>query len=280
MAISSKAEFEESVKNTTRELTNLKATLKQNEETYKQKIDQLCLDFAQNEMEIKKQLTLANTSLVEEQAKAKDLQRRCSETQEHAMKQISNLAKDLKTDDDSREKLLVAQNQIIMLDNTITDLQSEMKQLVNNHQAQAQRLEHACESCHKDLNLVLLNMEQSEKNGAAERARSTQLQNELGEAEQSLQQLESKYQLLIDEKTKLSQTIEDLNYEKTSLESKVKCTLEQAEGTLRKEVSNVKQQLEKEKRRSRAYKTKAVEAHNRSIKAKELLDDLCTSPNK
>ena len=96
--------------------------------------------------------------------------------------------------------------------------------------------------------MVLLNMEQSEKNVASEKARTTQLQNELGEAEQSLQQLESRYQLLIDEKTKLAQTIEDLNYEKMSLEAKVKCTLEQAEGNLRKEISNVKQQLEKEKR--------------------------------
>ena len=254
--------------------------MKQNEETYKQKTDKLRHEFAQTEMELKKQLTSANTSLVEEQAKTKDLERRCIETQEHAMKQISNLAKDLKSDDDSREKLLVAQDQIIMLDNRIMDLQSEMKQLVNNHQAQVQRLEHACESCHKDLNLVLLNMEQSEKNVASEKARTTQLQNELGEAEQSLQQLESRYQLLIDEKTKLAQTIEDLNYEKTSLEAKVKCTLEQAEGNLRKEISNVKQQLEKEKRRSSAYKTKAMEAHERSIKAKELLDELCTSPSK
>ena len=85
---------------------------------------------------------------------------------------------------------------------------------------------------------------------------------------------------MIDEKTKLSQTVEDLNYEKSSLESKVKCTLEQAEGNLRKEVSNVKQQLEKEKRRSSAYKTKAMEAHERSIKAKELFDNICTSPSK
>ena len=254
--------------------------MKQNEETYKQETDQLRHEFAQTEMELKKQLALANTSLVEEQAKTKDLERRCIETQEHAMKQISNLAKDLKSEDGSREKLLVAQDKIIMLDNRIMDLQSEMKQLVNNHQAQVLRLEHACESCHKDLNLVLLNMEQSEKNVASEKARTTQLQNELGEAEQSLQQLESKYQLLIDEKTKLSQTIEDLNYEKMSLEAKVKCTLEQAEGNLRKEISNVKQQLEKEKRRSSAYKTKAMEAHERSIKAKELLDDICTSPSK
>ena len=118
--------------------------MKQSEETYKQKTDQLRHEFAQTEMELKKQLALANTSLVEEQAKTKDLERRCIETQEHAMKQISNLAKDLKTDDDSREKLLVAQDQIIMLDNRIMDLQSEMKQLVNNHQAQVQRLEHAC----------------------------------------------------------------------------------------------------------------------------------------
>ena len=54
----------------------------------------------------------------------------------------------------------------------------------------------------------------------------------------------------------------------------------EAEGNLHKEVSNVKQQLEKEKRRSSAYKTKAMEAHERSIKAKELFDNICTSPSK
>ncbi len=52
---------------------------------------------------------------------------------------------------------------------------------------------------------------------------------------------------------------------------------EKAVGALRREVERVTHELHKEKSRSEAYKSKALEAHLRSIKAKEVLDSLCNN---
>ena len=50
---------------------------------------------------------------------------------------------------------------------------------------------------------------------------------------------------------------------------------ENAVGSLQQEIGRINNELEKEKRRSEAYKSKALDAHLRSIKAKEVLDSLC-----
>lgn len=59
LAISAKAELEELFKSTNKELANLKAMVTQNEETYKQKTNQLCHEFAHTESGLKKQLTIS-----------------------------------------------------------------------------------------------------------------------------------------------------------------------------------------------------------------------------
>ena len=139
--------------------------------------------------------------------------------------------------------------------------------------------------------MVLLEKTETDKINAAERMKAVQLQKELQESECSLLKLDEKYQLILDEKLELSQTLEELRYENNALESKVKCSLEdirtlegqassereKAEEMLHSEIGKAKEQLSREKRRSEAYKSKAIDAHRRSVEAKEVLDSICTS---
>jgi chromosome segregation ATPase len=217
--------------------------------------------------------------LVEEQEKTKKIERQCMETQEYARKQMSDLAGDLKQEDDSKEKLLVTQDHISKLENTITDLQCEMKRDLNNHQAEVQRLQHACELCHKDLNLVLFEKKETEKDAEEMKALASQYQKLLEDSERSVRNLENGHQALRDEeKMKLSEKIEDLHNENEALRGGIRRALgdvsllkDQGE----KAVGRVKDELEKEKRRCDLYKSKALKAHLRSSKAKEVLDLLC-----
>jgi hypothetical protein len=278
-AMSSKAELEETLRRTNGELACLRESGIAKEEETKLHIEKSGKKTSQSELKLKRQLTLLNAMLVEEQEKTKKIERQCMETQEYARKQISDLAGDLKQEDDSKEKLLVTQDHISKLENTITDLQCEMKRDLNNHQAEVQRLQHACELCHKDLNLVLFEKKETEKDAEEMKALASQYQKLLEDSERSVRNLENGHQALRDEeKMKLSEKIEDLHNENEALRGGIRRALgdvsllkDQGE----KAVGRVKDELEKEKRRCDLYKSKALKAHLRSSKAKEVLDLLC-----
>jgi hypothetical protein len=128
-----------------------------------------------------------------------------------------------------------------------------------------------------------------DKNSAADKIKLVQIQKLLEETEISMQKLENKYHSIVGEKTNLLQNIDELVDENGALKTKLQCASEdlrllkeneaserkKTEGALKNEVGKVRQELEKEKRRSSAYKTKAIESHRRSIQAKEVLDSLC-----
>ena len=278
-AMSSKAELEETLRMTNGELACLRESGIAKEEETKLHIEKSGKETSQSELKLKGQLTLLNAMLVEEQEKTKKIERQCMETQEYARKQISDLAGDLKQEDDSKEKLLVTQDHISKLENTITDLQCEMKRDLNNHQAEVRRLQHACELCHKDLNLVLFEKKETEKDAEEMKALASQYQKLLEDSERSVRNLENGHQALRDEeKMKLSEKIEDLHNENEALRGGIRRALgdvsllkDQGE----KAVGRVKDELEKEKRRCDLYKSKALKAHLRSSKAKEVLDLLC-----
>ena len=278
-AMSSKAELEETLRRTNGELACRRESGIAKEEETKLHIEKSGKETSQSEVKLKGQLTLLNAMLVEEQEKTKKIERQCMETQEYARKQISDLAGDLKQEDDSKEKLLVTQDHISKLENTITDLQCEMKRDLNNHQAEVRRLQHACELCHKDLNLVLFEKKETEKDAEEMKALASQYQKLLEDSERSVRNLENGHQALRDEeKMKLSEKIEDLHNENEALRGGIRRALgdvsllkDQGE----KAVGRVKDELEKEKRRCDLYKSKALKAHLRSSKAKEVLDLLC-----
>jgi len=273
--MSTKVELEDSLKCANRELDRLRVSLTAKEDGHKLESEKFRQRLKLEGDSFKKQQAASNVMLVEQQAKIKDLERICSETREHAMQQIAHLAKDLKRDDNSG-KLLTAQDEIIKLENKCTNLQTELKQLEQCRQTEIQRLQYACESCHKDLHLVLLEKNETDKNAASERLLDLQKIKNLERSERSLLKAEEKCQLMVDANTKLSQKIDDLECENNSLTSKVNSTLEEL-NSLKEKVLSDQQKLEKEVRRSESYKGKAIEAHKRSVKAKEVLDSICTA---
>lgn len=271
-----KDELEDTLKSTQAQLVHLQESMITKENEHKQSTTQWKEILARSETDLKKEITFLKQQLAEEKTKAKDLERQCIQTQEHALKQISKLAEDLKPDEGCKKELLVVKDQNLRLDNTISSLQHDMKQQLLDHQTELQRLEHTIETCHQDLNLCLIEKTNAEKNTAAEQMKATNFQKQLEETESSLATTDNKYQLLLDEKQKLSQKVEVLSDEN-------KCTQEKAssvEGALKNEVGKVTRLLDKEIRRSSAYKEKAVEAHEKNLKAKEMLNNIASPQNK
>lgn len=271
-----KAELEDTLKSTQAQLVHLQESLITKEKEHKQSTAQWKEQLATCEKDLKKEITCLKQQLAEEQAKAKDLERQCIQTQEHALQQISKLAEDLKPDKGYKEELLVVTDQNLRLDNTISSLQQDMKQQLLGHQTELQRLEHTIETCHQDLNLCLIEKTNAENTTVALQTKATNFKKQLEETESSLAAAENKNQLLLDEKLHLSQKVEVLSEEN-------KCTQEKAssvEGALKNEVVKVNQLLDKEIRKSNAYKAKAVEAHEKNLKAKEMLNNIASPQNK
>ena len=252
------ADVEESLNRRSKDLSRLQETWRGKEDGYKQDTEKRQAESAKAKSELKKQLAASKVALAEEQTKAKQLKGRCLTTQDHAMKQVDKLAKELDREDHS-EKLIIARDQIVKLENTCLNLQNEIKQSAGKHQAEIQRFKHACESTHKDLSLVLFERKESDKIINTEKVKRDQLRKEFEASERSLLKLE-------EQKMKLTQKLEDL-------ERSLKTTMTEAD-VLKEQASKAKELLKKEQHRSQAYKTKALEAHKRSIEAKEVLDQL------
>ena len=283
-AVAAKSELEESANSANKELASLRITMVAKDERYKQEMDRLGKEMAQSESRLKAQLTSAHNLLVEEQEKCKELERQCSDIHEFAMKQISDLTKDLKQPDDSKEQLIYTKDQITKHEITIVELQRELAHTHQNHQNEVQRLQHACEVCHKDLKLVLFEKNEMDKSSAADKVKVAQMQKLLEESEISTQKLENNYHSIVGEKATLLQRIDELTDENGALRNKLKSTAEDmrltkereaSERALKNEVGKVRKELEKEKIRSNAYKSKALESHRRNVQAKEVLDSLC-----
>jgi len=205
-----KDELEDTLKSTQAQLVHLQESLITKEKDHKQSTAQWKEQLATCEKDLKKEITCLKQQLAEEQAKAKDLERQCIQTQEHALQQISKLAEDLKPDKGYKEELLVVKDQNLRLDNTISSLQQDMKQQLLGHQTELQRLEHTIETCHQDLNLCLIEKTNAENTTVALQTKATNFKKQLEETESSLAAAENKNQLLLDEKLHLSQKVEVL----------------------------------------------------------------------
>lgn len=269
-AASSKAEFEAQLNSAKKELDRLRDALARKEDIHKKETEKLRESVVRSEQELKKQLAAASSLLVLEQAKVKDLERACCETQDRAMMQIAELAKGLKRDDKS-EQLLVARDKIVKSEQQISNLKADLNQLKLDHAAEVTRLQHAIESCHKDLSLVILEKNEKERLVTSADNKLREKNAELEESRRMLAKSDEKHQAAMDKNQRLCQTIEELKVENASLEEKDSRAAANCEKAARA--------LKEEQRRSAAYKDKAIQAHRRSVKAKEVLDSLC-SPDK
>lgn len=269
---------------TNKELSCLKDLLKSKEEQFTKAEDKLRHDMKQSEMEWKRQLSSLKSSLIDEQDKTKELQHHCDEIQELAMKHIQELANDLHQKDDTKQNLLIAQDTIVRLENQISSLQTEIKHIQRSHQTECTRFEHAIETCHQDMNLTVIEKTETYKEYKVELVKVENLQKELDECRRTLVKLD-------EEKSRMSHRLEDVKAENKALTCKANNAMqdlsrltkeaevlkkyrEKAEQEKHEEVGRTNNLLSKEKRRSEAYKRKALEAHHKNVKAKELLENL------
>lgn len=233
-----KEELEERLSQTTKEVNRLQNCLRSLEGAHETTCKKLRSDLTQSKAKSSKQLSSLRQLITEEQEKSKTLQQRCSEIQQHAMKHINELAKSLENHDDSAEKLLIAKDEIIQLENAVTHLQDEKLQINRDHDAECHRLQHAIESLHHEIGLRTIEANEITKAYDAERTKTKQLQNNLVSSEASLKKMEQKCQLLEEEKRKLSTVIDDLKREKDSFKSKLE-TLSNNATQARAEVDEV-----------------------------------------
>ena len=92
---------------------------------------------------------------------------------------------------------------------------------MHNHQAEMQRLQHACESCHKDLNLVLLQKEEASKMCEAMRTKMSQQTKQLEECERAEMKADEQCQLLENEKAMMQRKVDELILENKALEQRM-----------------------------------------------------------
>ena len=221
-----KTELEGSINNANKEVCRLQDILKEKERWCQNEMDKLRKEMFHSETEWKKQLLTTRAMLTEEQQKTRELECRIVETQENALKHIKVLAEALDKSDDSKEKLLIAQDHIMMLESTITNLQDEKKQSLYNYHAELQRLKHACESCHNDLNLATIEKNEMEKMYDIEKAKAAQLEKALDENECSMAKSEEKQRLLFEERMRLLEKIKDFESDNKFLEQKLEIAAE------------------------------------------------------
>ncbi|KAL7519953.1 hypothetical protein ACHAWX_004711 [Stephanocyclus meneghinianus] len=214
-----KAELEEKLDGALKEVNRLQLCLKTSEENHESETKKLRNEVQQSHAESKKQLATLKIQLVEEQERSRILEQRCSETHEHAIKHINQLAIDLdqKRSNDCTEKLLIAQDHIVKLENTITLLQNDKIQASRDHDAECHRLQHAIETCHQELSLAVIERREAMQTSEAEKTRAEQFQRDLVTSEASLKKCEHKCQLLEEEKSRLLALGEDRQHQNESL---------------------------------------------------------------
>jgi chromosome segregation ATPase len=212
-----KEELEIRVKVADKEIQRLQTSLEAVEEAHNSELNKLRTETAHFTAESAKDLSMVRLLLSEEQEKCKKLEQRCGEIQEHAKRHISELAKSLERHDDSAEKLLIANNEIVNLENAVMLLQQQKITSTRDNDAECHRLQHALEACHNEIRLRMIEANEITKECTMEKSRAEQLRKDLLVSNASLKKCEQNYQLLDQEKKKLSDIIDDLKLEKESV---------------------------------------------------------------
>ena len=205
-----------------KDAARLKDTLVANKAEYEEELKQLQQDIMKSEHKLRAQLTQAHQLLSDEKDKYAKAEIYNKEDHESHIQSIKQLAREFEGNrDDTKEKLLVAQDRIRQLENKLSNLEGEKAQLLHNHQADMQRLKHACESCHNDLNLVLLQKEEAAKMCEAMSSKASQQTKQLEEYELAVMKADEQCQLLENEKLILQRKVDEFMLENKSLEQRV-----------------------------------------------------------
>ena len=214
--------LEESLVNSKNDITRLRDTLAAKKAEHEGEVKLLRQSIMQTEQRLRTQLSEAQQMLADEQTKSAKAEIHYKEAHESHIQSIKQLAKEFEGNgDDTKEKLLVAEDNIRQLENKLSNLEGVKVQLVQNHQAEIQRLQHACESCHKDLNLALLQKEEASKMCDDMRTKTSQQTKQLEECERAVMKADEQCQLIETEKEMIQRKVDELILENKALEQRM-----------------------------------------------------------
>lgn len=214
--------LEERLESNTTDIARLKDTLAVKKAEYEEEVKLLRQGMVQTEHELRAQLSQAQQLLADEHTKSTKAEIRYKEAHECHIQSLEQLAREFEgNNDDTKEKLLVAQDNIRQLENKLSNLEGEKVQLIQNHTAEMQRLKHAVESCHKDLNLALLQKEEASKMVEAMSTKATQQTKQLEECERAVMKADEQCQLIENEKGMMQRKVDEMMLEKKELEQRM-----------------------------------------------------------
>lgn len=208
-------ELEETLTSVNDQIDQHKDTLETMKVEHGEELTRLRQSMTRSDQELRVQLSRAQKLLADEEAKSDEVHKR-------HIQSIKQLTKEFEgNNDDTKEKLLAAQDFIRQIENKLSNLEGEKVQLQHNHQTEMQRLKHACESCHNDLNLALLQKEEISKMCETMSLKESHQTTELEELKRTMLQSDEQCELLKNEKMAMQRKMEELVLENKALEERV-----------------------------------------------------------
>ena len=267
---------EEELKISSRELDELRETLSVRDSLYLKGTEDMRKEMAENEVLLKSKLVESEQMLLEEQGHVKELQAQFIDSHDQALSQIKNLEQDINRDDiDAMESQLVeAREELLRSESTIAGLRDEIKVGKTDHRNEMERFEFALVGQTKELDLVRIEKMNLERNITTLYLKANRLQTSLETAETSLVRAQEENVVILQETKRIKDTnghLQDrLNALMTEISS-LKSQLAKERGV----AETLKLQVGRERKRGGLYKEKALEAHQKSLEAKSLLEELC-----
>ena len=267
---------EEELKISSRELDELRETLSVRDSLYLKGTEDMRKEMAENEVLLKSKLVESEQMLLEEQGHVKELQAQFIDSHDQALSQIKNLEQDINRDDiDAMESQLVeAREELLRSESTIAGLRDAIKVGKTDHRNEMERFEFALVGQTKELDLVRIEKMNLERNITTLYLKANRLQTSLETAETSLVRAQEENVVILQETKRIKDTnghLQDrLNALMTEISS-LKSQLAKERGV----AETLKLQVGRERKRGGLYKEKALEAHQKSLEAKSLLEELC-----
>ena len=214
--------LEEALEGNKADNIRLKDALVAEKAEHEEEVTHLRQAIMQTEHELRAQLSQAQQLLADEQTKSTKAEMRYKEAHESHIQSIKQLGSEFEgNNDDTKEKLLVAQDNIRQLENKLSNLEGEKLQLVQNHAAEMQRLKHALESCHKDLGLALMQKEEATKMVEVMTTNTSQQTKQLEECKRAALNADEQCQLIGNEKVMMQRKVDELMLEKKEFEQRM-----------------------------------------------------------
>lgn len=214
--------LEEALEGNKADNIRLKDTLASEKADHEEEVKHLRQTIMQTEHELRAQLSQLQKLLADEQTKSAKAEMRYNEAHESHIQSIKDLGREFEGNtDDTKEKLLVAQDNIRQLENKLSNLEGEKIQLDQNHKAEMQRLKHALESCHKDLGLALMQKEEATKMVEVMTTNTSQQTKQLEECKRAAMKADEQCQLIGNEKVIMQRKVDELMLEKKAFEQRM-----------------------------------------------------------